>query len=103
MGPQFARRLVQGYSADGKPIGAPGNQQGYYDFPGTGQMFSSARDLAKLLAASLGEGVIDPQLREAMQATQREAFRRQCAECADDGLGDQHFRRANNRRQAGRA
>ena len=75
MGPQFARRLVQGYSANGTPIGAPGNQQGYYDFPGTGQMFSSARDLAKLLAASLGEGVIDPQLREALQATQREAFR----------------------------
>lgn len=73
--PQFARRLVQGYSADGKPIGAPGNQQSYYDFPGTGQMFSSARDLAKFLAASLGECAIDVQLQEALQATQREAFR----------------------------
>jgi beta-lactamase class C len=75
MSPQFMQRTVQGYSEDGKPIGPPGNQQSYYDFPGTGQMFSSARDLAILVAASLDEGSSDPQLREALQVTQREAIR----------------------------
>jgi beta-lactamase class C len=66
---------VQGYGEDGEPIGVPGNQQSYYDFPGTGQMFSSARDLATLLAANLGDGPIDPDLRAAMQLTQRGVFR----------------------------
>src|ERR1700683_3578426 len=75
MNAQFMHRAVQGYSIDGKPIGSPGNQQSYYDFSGTGQMFSSARDLAALVAASLGEDPIDPQLREALAMTQREAFR----------------------------
>jgi beta-lactamase class C len=75
MSAPFMRRTVQGYSADGKAIGPPGNQQSYYDFPGTGQMFSSARDLAVLVAASLGEGSIDPQLWDALQMTQRQAFR----------------------------
>jgi beta-lactamase class C len=75
MGAQFMHRTVQGYSVDGKPIGPPGNQQSYYDFSGTGQMFSSARDLAVLMAASLGEAPIDSQLRNALAMTQREAFR----------------------------
>jgi beta-lactamase class C len=75
MSRQFTRRTVQGYSSDGTAIGPPGNQQSYYDFPGTGQMFSSARDLAALAAASLGEGAVDPQLRDALQMTQQEAFR----------------------------
>jgi len=66
---------VQGYGEDGEPIGVPGNQQSYYDFPGTGQMFSSVRDLATLLTANLGEGQIDPDLRAAMQLTQRSVFR----------------------------
>jgi beta-lactamase class C len=75
MSAPFMRRTVQGYSGDGKAIGPPGNQQSYYDFPGTGQMFSSARDLAVLVAASLGEESIDPQLGDALQMTQRQAFR----------------------------
>jgi beta-lactamase class C len=66
---------VQGYGEDGEPIGVPGNQQSYYDFPGTGQMFSSARDLATLLTANLGDGRIDPELRAAMQLAQRSVFR----------------------------
>jgi beta-lactamase class C len=69
------QRAVQGYSKDGEPIGRPGNQQGYFDFPGTGQMFSTARDLAALLAACLGEAPIDPHLRQALQLTEHEAFR----------------------------
>ena len=74
MRPEFMQRVVQGYSDDGTPIGPPGNQQSYYDFPGNGQMFSSARDLAIFLAACLGGGAVDPQLREALQITQREMF-----------------------------
>ncbi|WP_249128252.1 serine hydrolase [Bradyrhizobium lablabi] len=75
MNPKFMQRVVQGYSHDGMPIGPPGNQQSYYDFPGTGQMFSSARDLAILLSACLGGGPADPQLRKALQMTQHEMFR----------------------------
>ena len=86
MSAEFLRRAVQGYSPDGEPVGLPGNQQGYFDFPGTGQMFSSAHDLAIMLAACLGEQaptLASPasgagsgrELREALQITQRETFR----------------------------
>ena len=75
MSPVFMQRVVQGYSDNGMAIGPRGNQQGYFDFPGTGQMFTSARDLATFLAACLGDGAADPQLREALQMTQREMFR----------------------------
>jgi beta-lactamase class C len=75
MDPEFMARTVQGYSFAGTPVGLPGNQQGYFDFSGTGQMFSTARDLATLLAACLDDGAINPQLWDALQMTQREAFR----------------------------
>jgi beta-lactamase class C len=65
---------VQGYGEDGEPVGVPGNQQGYFEFPGTGQLFSSARDLSVLLAANLGEGPADTELTAAMQRTQQPAF-----------------------------
>jgi len=71
---ELLRETVQGYSDQGMPIGPPGNQQSYYDFPGTGQMFSSARDLSILVAACLDRRVSDPQLREALRMTQRETF-----------------------------
>jgi len=74
MSPALMPHLVQGYSDSGMPIGPPGNQQGYYDFPGTGQIFSSARDLAIFVAACLDGGTADPQLREALRMTQREMF-----------------------------
>jgi beta-lactamase class C len=69
------QRVVQGYSDQGMPIGPPGDQQSYFDFPGTGQMFSSARDLGLFLAACLDGMSADPQLREALLMTQREMFR----------------------------
>jgi beta-lactamase class C len=75
MSAALLQRAVQGYGRDGEAIGLPGNQQSYFDFPGTGQMFSTAHDLARLLAACLGEKQIDPQLRQALLATQREEFR----------------------------
>jgi beta-lactamase class C len=61
---------VQGYGDDGKPIGAPGNQQSYFNFSGTGQMFSSLRDLARLAAANLGGVPVAPSLRAAMLRAQ---------------------------------
>ena len=75
MSEDFMARTVQGYSVAGALVGLPGNQQGYFDFSGTGQMFSSARDLATLLAACLDDGAVNPQLWDALQMTQREAFR----------------------------
>jgi beta-lactamase class C len=74
MAPELLKRVVQGYSDAGLAIGPPGNQQSYYDFPGTGQMLSSARDLATFLAACIDGRAIDPQLRQALQMTQRQAF-----------------------------
>jgi len=75
MSPGLMARTVQGYSQTGEPIGLPGNQQGYFDFPGTGQMFSTARDLSLLLAACLDDGSVNPHVWDALQMTQREAFR----------------------------
>ncbi|GLR96913.1 beta-lactamase class C [Bradyrhizobium liaoningense] len=69
------QRVVQGYSDQGMAIGPIGNQQSYFDFPGTGQMFSSARDLATFIAACVDGRAIDPHLRDALRLTQREAFR----------------------------
>jgi beta-lactamase class C len=74
MPPELLKKAVQGYSDQGTPIGPPGNQQSYFDFPGTGQMFSSARDLAILMAACIDGDAADPQLREALRMTQREVF-----------------------------
>lgn len=86
MSAPFLQRAVQGYSLHGEAIGQPGNQQSYFDFPGTGQMFSSARDLAILLAACLGEpsatlaspasgGRLRWELRKALLLSQSEQFR----------------------------
>src|SRR6266702_318203 len=74
MAPELLKRVVQGYSDAGMAIGPPGDQQSYYDFPGTGQMFSSARDLSIFLAACIDGTAIDPQLRQALRMTQRETF-----------------------------
>jgi beta-lactamase class C len=75
MSPELLHRAVQGYGKDGAIIGPPGNQQGYFDFPGTRQMFSSARDLAIMLAACLGELPIDSKLHAALQVSQHEVYR----------------------------
>ncbi|MGY8638842.1 serine hydrolase [Bradyrhizobium sp. 14AA] len=68
-------RVVQGYSDQGTAIGPIGNQQSYFDFPGTGQMFSSPRDLATFVAACVDGRAVEPQLREALRTTQHELFR----------------------------
>jgi len=66
LSPAHQRRAVQGYDEDGEPVGEPGDQQGYYYWPGTSQMYSSARDLAVFLAANLGELPLEPSLRNAI-------------------------------------
>jgi len=75
MSEAMMQRAVQGYTDQGMPIGPPGDQQSYYDFPGTGQMFTSARDLAIFVAACLDGKPSDPELSEALAMTQRERFR----------------------------
>ena len=62
---------MEGYAGDGKPIGRPGNVQGYYHWPGAEQNVSSARDLAGYLALQLGELPNDPVLREAIELSHR--------------------------------
>jgi beta-lactamase class C len=53
--PALRARAVQGYGPMGRPIGEPGEEQGSFDWPGAGQIYSSARDMATFLAANLGE------------------------------------------------
>src|SRR5215470_1384927 len=70
----FRRRAVQGYNFDAQPVGAPGNQQGMFHWPGTGQMYSSARDMATFLAANLGALPNERPLQEAMALAQQGVF-----------------------------
>jgi beta-lactamase class C len=72
--PPLLQRAVQGYSEEGIAIGRPGDQQTYYDWPGTGQMYSSVRDLAVFLDANMGEGHIAPPLARAMALAQAPAI-----------------------------
>jgi beta-lactamase class C len=72
--PPLLRRAVQGYSEDGIAIGVPGDQQTYYDWPGTGQMYSSVRDLAVFLDANMGGGSVAPPLLDAMRLAQAPAL-----------------------------
>lgn len=74
LAPEFRRRAVQGYGADGRPVGEPGNIQGTFNWPGTGQMFSSARDLATFLAANLGALPNHRELQQAMALAQQGVF-----------------------------
>jgi beta-lactamase class C len=74
LSPEQSSRAPQGYGDDGAPIGAPGDQQGYYYWPGTSQMYSSARDMARFLAANMGELPIEPSLQGAMQFAQQSLF-----------------------------
>jgi beta-lactamase class C len=73
--PEYKSRAVQGYGDDGEPIGQPGEQTSYYHWPGTGQMYSSPRDMMAFLAANLDELPVDQSLRDAMALTHRNVFR----------------------------
>jgi beta-lactamase class C len=67
-------RAVQGYGPAGRPIGKPGDQQGVLDFPGAGQVHSSARDMAKFLVANLGETPGQDAIERAMKRAQEPVF-----------------------------
>src|SRR5262249_57740344 len=67
-------RVGEGYGEEGEPSGAPGSQESYYHWPGTGQMYSSARDMAVFLAANLGELPVERSLREAMRLAQQDVW-----------------------------
>jgi beta-lactamase class C len=62
---------VQGYGDDSELIDHPGEQRSYYHWSGTGQMFSSPRDMAIFPAANLGELPIQPALSEAIALAHR--------------------------------
>ena len=70
--PALRGHVVQGYSETDQPLGKPGDVQGHYYWPGSEQLFSSARDMASFLTAHLGEQIDDPVLREAIEITHRE-------------------------------
>jgi beta-lactamase class C len=74
LAPEFRRRAVQGYSYEARAVGEPGNIQGTFNWPGTGQMFSSARDMAVFLAANLGELPNHRPLQDAMALAQQGVF-----------------------------
>jgi beta-lactamase class C len=74
LAPEFRSRAVQGYNRDGNPVGEPGNIQGIFNWPGTGQMFSSARDMAIFLAANLGALPNNRDLQQAMALAQQGVF-----------------------------
>ena len=72
--PALRQRAVQGYAVDGHPVGQPGNEQGVFNWAGTGQMYSSARDMAVFLAANLGALPNNRPLQDAMAFAQQGVF-----------------------------
>ena len=72
--PALRARAVQGYGVGGRPIGQPGDEEGALDWPGTGQMYSSAQDMAQFLAANLGEIPGHRPLQQAMALAHQGVF-----------------------------
>jgi beta-lactamase class C len=67
-------RAVQGYGPMGKPIGRPGEEGGTFQWPGSGQIYSSPRDMATFLAADLGELPGDGRIENAMAFAHQGVF-----------------------------
>jgi beta-lactamase class C len=65
---------VQGYGANGRPIGEAGGAQGTFDWHGAGQIHSSPRDMAVFLTANLGELAGHRPLQTAMARAQQGIF-----------------------------
>ncbi len=74
LSPALQARVVQGYGPNGNAVGFPGAVQGAFDWPGAGQIYSSARDMAVFLAANLGELADQPLLQGAMAFAQKGIF-----------------------------
>jgi beta-lactamase class C len=68
-------RAVQGYGPLGRPIGRPGNEaEGIFKWPGAGQIYSSARDMAMFLAANMGELPEHRPMEDAMAMSRQPVF-----------------------------
>lgn len=67
-------RAVQGYSQQGQPIGRPGMEGGTFQWPGSGQIYSSSRDMATFLAANMGELANHRPMENAMALAQQPVF-----------------------------
>src|SRR5215475_7128326 len=67
-------RAVQGYGPKGGPIGRPGMEGGTFKWPGSGQIYSSARDMATFLTANLGELPDHQPIENAMTFAQQPVF-----------------------------
>jgi beta-lactamase class C len=67
-------RAVQGYNPSGRPAGRPGMEGGTFEWPGSGQIYSSSRDMATLLDANLGELPGHGAIENAMALAQQPVF-----------------------------
>jgi len=67
-------RAVQGYGSTGRPIGRPGMEGGTFQWPGSGQIYSSSRDMATFLVANLGELSDHRPIENAMALAQQPVF-----------------------------
>ena len=68
-------RAVQGYNPQGQPLGKPGMEGGNFEWRGSGQIYSSARDMATFLAANLGDLADHSPIESAMAFTQQPVFK----------------------------
>jgi beta-lactamase class C len=68
-------RAVQGYSPQGQPSGKPGMEGGTFQWRGSGQIYSSARDMATFLAANMGELADHGPIESAMGFAQQPVFK----------------------------
>src|SRR5881396_2579473 len=67
-------RAVQGYNPSGRPLGRPGMEGGTFEWPGSGQIYSSSRDMATFLTANLGELVGHGPIQNAMAFAHQGVF-----------------------------
>jgi beta-lactamase class C len=67
-------RAVQGYSPQGQPSGKPGMEGGDFQWRGSGQIYSSSRDMATFLAANMGELADHGAIESAMGFAQQPVF-----------------------------
>ena len=67
-------RAVQGYGSTGRPIGRPGMEGGTFQWPGSGQIYSSSRDMVTFLVANLGELSDHRPIENAMALAQQPVF-----------------------------
>jgi beta-lactamase class C len=67
-------RAVQGYNPSGRPVGRPGMEGGTFQWRGSGQIYSSSRDMATFLTANLGELPAHRPIENAMALAQQPVF-----------------------------